>query len=586
MKTSKSTKLIILGLSLILLVSVLLLSPAIRELIIVFAERFIVHRSLTHLPWHKRLLRLAYFGVNFGIVLALGYFIQCSAIVRVKIIDLKNKIASNNTISHTMIVLILGVVIVLFAGKSISNPNFWFDESGQFWMAKGLNHFSLPLSATGNIGDVLSNNARYNLDPGGFTVLLHFLTFIGNSPVILRLLPFAFFILSFILIDKICLIWFPNRKLCWFCGLALFLSGSICYYAFELRPYSMEMCTAFLSLFSAYKRDKILNNKKYGCFVGLLLAIGITSRYSAVFSVMPLFLIILYDIIRRYKLKKDFLNLLVFIVPLVVFSVGIIYFTLQFQNPQLNPPDYTKSLMFKTAGIHSILGKKTVYILPFIALFVLYILHHNKSWFKKYNTFVVFALLQNGIFIILSLLGKYTWGITSRWDIATHSLFIFSIIPLCFILLEKIKEFPVIKYYLIICAIVILSIFGVNFKYHGNDSIYDNYITSNVDSESFILANKNAGTTIRYLFEYGNLKNKLHHYPEQFFYFDETNGIIFDFQNNVIGNMNENVEIFDYIILTHFDKSDLDNIDGIKTWNDCASVGPSLMFNKKGLENE
>ena len=55
------------------------------------------------------------------------------------------------------VVLILATIISA-ATRNISNPGIWFDESGQFWMSLGLNHFSNPGSTPSGISDLIKNN--------------------------------------------------------------------------------------------------------------------------------------------------------------------------------------------------------------------------------------------------------------------------------------------------------------------------------------------------------------------------------------------------------------------------------------------
>jgi len=212
------------------------------------------------------------------------------------------------------IILIWILVLVLFVFGNINNPELWFDESGQFWMAKGLNHFSLPFTPNGNINDVLLNNAKYNLDPGGFTLLLHFWTMISNEPFFLRLLPLIFFILSMVLVSRLSMIWFPkNHFISYFAGFILLFSNLLKHYAFELRPYSMEMFTAILSLFLCYKIPLILKSKSYAITTGTLMAILLTSRYSTICTIFALGCMLFYQTFFKIRLVIVCLILYIFL---------------------------------------------------------------------------------------------------------------------------------------------------------------------------------------------------------------------------------------------------------------------------------
>ena len=166
-------------------------------------------------------------------------------------------------------------ITIIFAWGNITNPNFWYDESGQFWIAKGLNHFSPKFSQNGDLYDVLQNNANFNLDPlNGFSLILHYWTKISNTPLFLRLLPYCFFLISFVIVVFIVKEWFPNSGiLVLFSGFILLTFSLIRNYAFELRPYSFEMASALLSLFVAQISSRICISKKYSIKFGFLLSL-------------------------------------------------------------------------------------------------------------------------------------------------------------------------------------------------------------------------------------------------------------------------------------------------------------------------
>ena len=92
-----------------------------------------------------------------------------------------------------MTLIVCVAVIAVFSYNALRNPWLWFDESGQFWISKGLNHYSEVYAASGGLSDVIENNRHYNLDPGGFSVLLYFWLLINDSSTFfLRLLPYLF----------------------------------------------------------------------------------------------------------------------------------------------------------------------------------------------------------------------------------------------------------------------------------------------------------------------------------------------------------------------------------------------------------
>ena len=94
-----------------------------------------------------------------------------------------------NIVAISLIILLLCIL-----ARNLNSPNFWFDESGQFWLALGQNHFSAANTVAQSIKEAWNNSKSFNLDPGGFTLLLRGLiySFENTSPLILRSLPFFF----------------------------------------------------------------------------------------------------------------------------------------------------------------------------------------------------------------------------------------------------------------------------------------------------------------------------------------------------------------------------------------------------------
>ena len=120
--------------------------------------------------------------------------------------------------------LISALLLFIFIG--ITNKSLTFDEAGQFWVSKGLNHFSPMNVSYGNVKDVWIQNRTWNLDPGGFSVIAYYWLQLSNSIVWIRLLPLLFSILTLIFLRKLLLLlsmkketatilvllFFPQRK--------------------------------------------------------------------------------------------------------------------------------------------------------------------------------------------------------------------------------------------------------------------------------------------------------------------------------------------------------------------------------------
>ena len=49
---------------------------------------------------------------------------------------------------NIVIVIVCVAVVACLSYLSLRDPWLWYDESGQFWISKGLNHYSVPYSPT------------------------------------------------------------------------------------------------------------------------------------------------------------------------------------------------------------------------------------------------------------------------------------------------------------------------------------------------------------------------------------------------------------------------------------------------------
>src|SRR5579871_5397376 len=132
------------------------------------------------------------------------------------------------------------LALVLFALHSLDNIGVWFDEAVQFWMSRGADPFGAPFTRPGRLIDAVHLNGRDNLDPGGFTLLLHWWLHGGTDPVWLRILPFIFFVLGAATLALIGWQRFRSLPFALFCAVVPVPYPMLLYFATELRAYSME----------------------------------------------------------------------------------------------------------------------------------------------------------------------------------------------------------------------------------------------------------------------------------------------------------------------------------------------------------
>ena len=183
--------------------------------------------------------------------------------------------------------MLLIVVVAALSGFALGNlayTGMWYDEAVQFWIARGLSPFASPLQAAGGIADAVRLNAVFNLDPGGFTLLLYFWSKIDTGFAWLRLLPLLFFLGGIACLGALAYSW-TRSVLAALVSMSLVLFFDIIlYHAVEIRAYSMEFAGVMAMLLGT---RVALERKKAGWFLvlGLAAAAFMTSRYSFVFVV-------------------------------------------------------------------------------------------------------------------------------------------------------------------------------------------------------------------------------------------------------------------------------------------------------------
>ncbi len=418
-------------------------------------------------------------------------------------------------------ILVLGVYFLAFwivISRNLDFEYLWFDEAGQFWISKGLNHDSAPLSAEGGVADVIENNKYYNMDPGGFGILLHFWSAISNHHDWLRLLPFIFFIGVVIGFIYLSYSWLKNLDIALLMGFIPILVPMVLNMGFEVRAYSMETLGTVLCVVAL---QKMRNNLEYKTlfFWGCIFSLFMTSRYSSVVvvfvtSVYVLILIIL----RNYSLKEKALRIGAYALPLLISLAYIFIFSFRYQNDSHDQLPYLQFLS----------NNPLVLFRPFNFLFIvsiglctlLFFARKRYQILNKYAPLLFVAIGVNVLFIVLSLMGIHPWRI------AKSCISMVILILLCFsFLFGKLlrKMFNLnesVKYY----TLAILSVFVV---YERNDTLYPRFDQDTnicfgckkIDMSTYpkIYVECWEAPCIRYLFEYGSMKNELgKSYPKQF----------------------------------------------------------------------
>ena len=417
--------------------------------------------------------------------------------------------------------IIIGIYFLTFLAisQNLRYQYLWFDESVQFWISKGLNPDSNPLSPESGVLEVIENNKYYNMDPGGFGVLLHFWSTVSNHHIWLRLLPFIFFIgvvFSFIYLSYI---WLKNLNIALLIGFIPILYPMILNIGFEVRAYSMETLGAVLCVV-ALEHLKIKLNYKNLFLWSCTFSIFMTSRYSLIIVVFVASIYILYLILKHNStIKNKLLLTVIYAFPLMI-SLGYIYFfALVYQNANIAPLSY---LPYLSNNLLRLLRPFNFSYLSFIGICsFLFIAKNRYKVINKYESLLYITVTVNVFFIILSFMGKHPWSPSSNRCISMIVLML-----LCFssLLGELIKPLfnsqEVVKYYLLSFLLIFVIYEGKDSlftRYSNNKNTFFNFMKVDISSYEKIYVDRWESPYIRYLFEYGCLKTEIgNSYPDKF----------------------------------------------------------------------
>ncbi|MGE0733608.1 MAG: hypothetical protein AB7P50_02520 [Alphaproteobacteria bacterium] len=166
-----------------------------------------------------------------------------------------------------------------FVLHHLGRESFWYDESMQFWMSMGLDGFGPPLQTPRGLAGILLENARGNLDPGGFTLLVAPWQRLGTEPAWLRTVPMLFFVAGIAGLGLLGWTWTRSLPFAVAAALVPACFPMLLDHAMEYRAYSMEFAgivLGSLALARLQAKPGIARAALAGCLFGLFL----TSRYS------------------------------------------------------------------------------------------------------------------------------------------------------------------------------------------------------------------------------------------------------------------------------------------------------------------
>ena len=304
--------------------------------------------------------------------------------------------------------LIFVVTVLYMAYYQITYNALWYDESGQFWISAGLNHYSAPNSPWGGLHDIWVNNYSYNLDPGGFSLILRAWMSIATNECWLRMLPLTFLGIYFVFLYKTVMLLTHNRLV----TLAVMLLNitqlpdkfpyKLLFVGItDLRAYPMEMCGGIIFVWMFLKWN--ISKLRTLVAMSLVLCFFCTSRYGFIVASFAFSLLVMYYLYKsENNLRSWALKYAAYGLPLLLCVIAIYFLSMQYQNGDAQRVYYLRYLSTQPGLLIKLISLE----LYFVIIVYLFTRKSMSVEMKKYFHCVIFLGLT---FFLLSLLGLYPW---------------------------------------------------------------------------------------------------------------------------------------------------------------------------------
>ncbi len=424
------------------------------------------------------------------------------------------------TFRQQTIFIALTVWIVAIAGLAVGNlgdPNIWYDESLQICAALGQHHFANYGEPRGDWQDAIYFNHRITWDADAYVLILHNLAKITTQPWIFRLASLLFFCLMAGFFTLLALHWLPDSPLAPFAGFIFILPAHLCYYAFEIRPYTLEMLHLAVMVYLVC-RPEALGNKKRALAWGCLAALTMASRYSSIFPAVLGTAFLGYSLwsARDKTLSPRLGRFLCFLAPNCLAGL-LMLCSLSIQWKYATAiTAYHKRFLFWNAP-EEILNWGTLLLwLPFLALLVL------RQFFpenRKYDRYLLFTLLLNLLRLGADLAGLLPYSLRHRFNLSSYLLLCFSCLPLLLFIRESILcrlqgKTEILTRVIPIALTLLLVTLAISqtatFSRDTPDTSIRYLRSLPAEPPPKILASFRCYPALRYAFEFGPLQDRFH----------------------------------------------------------------------------
>jgi len=182
-------------------------------------------------------------------------------------------------VAFVVLAAVLLGALLQFARGNLPYTGLWYDEAVQFWISRGTDPFGPPGTPPGGVVAVVRTNGRANLDPGGFSLLLHGWTRFGQDIVWLRALPFGFFLAGLGALARLGWLWRPSLAFALFSAAVPLAYPLLLDHATEVRAYSMEFAGVTIACLLIQRLGPEASVRRFAVS-GAALGFFMGSRYS------------------------------------------------------------------------------------------------------------------------------------------------------------------------------------------------------------------------------------------------------------------------------------------------------------------
>jgi hypothetical protein len=275
---------------------------------------------------------------------------------------------------------------------------------------------------------------RYgNLDPGGYSLLLHAWSKIDRGLVWLRLSPFLFFLLTIVILGRHAWELTGSRTAALLACFIPLAYAQVLHFVFEIRAYSMEVAGVVAAGYLLHRVSRAPSACNH-LALGVVCAVFLTSRYSFVIVAAAVVLAVAWVRPRRL------VSLLGLLVPILVSGTLIYRVALSHHLVSLGggagAPDYVKAWVLRGQPLATVVVVALENLFSPAALPVTLAAAGLGAWpivrrwpamqgwpgTCSFPAIASVAVLTQLISAALSVKGAYPWHIGYKWSLYLHGI--------------------------------------------------------------------------------------------------------------------------------------------------------------------